>query len=90
MMTIEEKLNLVRFNVNTEAHIRVNKNLCNECDHKACTKVCPTECYKYQDNELKFTYESCLECGACQLVCDKGAIEWGYPKGGFGVCFRFG
>jgi len=89
MMTIEEKINLVRYNVDTEAHIHVNKSLCKECEHRACTRVCPAECYKYED-ELKFTYESCLECGACQLVCDKGAIDWGYPKGGFGVCFRFG
>jgi ferredoxin like protein len=31
---------------------------------------------------------ACLECGTCLLVCDKGALDWNYPKGGFGVRFR--
>ncbi len=90
MMTIEEKLNLVRLNVDVEAHIHVNKSLCRQCEHRACTRICPSECYKCTNEEVGFTYESCLECGACKLVCDKGAIEWRYPRGGFGVCFRFG
>jgi ferredoxin like protein len=90
MMTINEKINLVYYKIDPEAHIRLNNKLCQECGHKACTRICPAECYKYVDGELQFTYESCLECGACQLICDKKAIDWGYPKGGFGVCFRFG
>ena len=33
-------------------------------------------------------YETCLECGACPIICDRGSITWSYPRGGYGVCFR--
>ena len=89
-MTITEKLNLIRYNVDAEAHILVKKNICKECTHRACTRICPAKCYEWHAGELHFVYEGCLECGACQLVCDAGAIDWDYTRGGFGVCFRFG
>ncbi|NPV74148.1 MAG: ferredoxin family protein, partial [Pelotomaculum sp.] len=41
--------------------------------------------------EVNFDYAGCLECGTCRAVCPKeGAIAWGYPRGGFGVSFRYG
>jgi ferredoxin like protein len=36
-----------------------------------------------------FSHQTCLECGACRISCQNGALDWNYPKGGFGVCFRF-
>jgi len=36
-------------------------------------------------------YAGCLECGTCRVVCnDKGIVKWEYPKGTFGVNFRYG
>ena len=90
MITIEEKLNFVRHNVDTESHICINKNICKECEHRVCTRACPAECFKYDGDEIEFSYEGCLECGTCRIACDMRAIDWNYPKGGFGVCFRFG
>ena len=30
----------------------------------------------------------CLECGTCLIICEKGALDWKYPRGGFGVRYR--
>jgi ferredoxin like protein len=41
------------------------------------------------DGSVLFNYEQCFECGACYFVCtQEGAIQWTYPRGGFGVTFR--
>ena len=89
MVDLDEKLKLVRFRISSEAHIKVNKNCCHKCPHQACTYVCPAVCYSKIDGEIFFAYEGCLECGSCSIVCDQGAIEWDYPRGGFGVSYRF-
>jgi ferredoxin like protein len=31
-----------------------------------------------------------LECGTCRIACPHSALEWEYPRSGFGVQFRFG
>jgi len=43
-----------------------------------------------QEGELHFQYEDCIECGTCKIICPKGAVEWNYPRGTFGVTFRYG
>ena len=42
--------------------------------------------------EISFDYAGCLECGTCRVVCPRSAeaLKWSYPRGGFGVQFRFG
>jgi ferredoxin-like protein FixX len=35
-------------------------------------------------------YAGCLECGTCKIACTLKAIIWDYPKGEFGVQYRFG
>ncbi|MDY6911458.1 MAG: ferredoxin family protein, partial [Chloroflexota bacterium] len=40
--------------------------------------------------EFVFSYDGCLECGACRISCAKGAVDWNYPRGGFGVSFEYG
>jgi ferredoxin like protein len=39
---------------------------------------------------LIFSYEGCLECGTCKMVCSLQAVNWSYPKQGNGVLYRFG
>ncbi|NLI13257.1 MAG: ferredoxin family protein, partial [Peptococcaceae bacterium] len=53
---------------------------------------CPACLYTLkEDGELSFDYAGCLECGTCRIICPKeGAISWQYPRGGFGVSFRYG
>ncbi len=91
-MKIEEKLYRNRFCVDQEhAHITVNKDICKTCTDKPCLYCCPVENYQLtEDGELQFSWVGCVECGCCRIACDKGAVTWDYPRGGFGVCFRYG
>lgn len=89
-MIVDDLFELISFRVHSEPHILVNQDACQECLHKACTFACPARCYQWNEERqrIDFAYEPCLECGACLIVCDKGAIEWHYPRGGHGVHFR--
>ena len=89
-MNIENLTQMTRFQVDEQPHITVNKEICRTCDHHACVKACPANCYTYDEatNLLNIVYETCLECGTCHIICDKGALDWNYPRGGFGVCYR--
>ena len=89
-MIIENRLYTVLFRVDRERHITIKTELCQGCLEKWCTCICPAECYRIVDGKMEFSYEGCLECGACRKVCDREAIDWRYPRGGFGVCFRYG
>lgn len=89
-MAIEDKLTTTRFNVNAEPHIKVNTKVCEACLEKPCLYVCPVLNYVLRDGKLVFSWQGCLECGACRIACAKDAIDWAYPRGGFGVCLRYG
>jgi ferredoxin like protein len=34
--------------------------------------------------------DGCLECGTCRVVCAPGNVDWDYPRGGYGILFKFG
>jgi len=91
-MGTEQLLGLDKFIVDDEqAHIKVDKEVCKTCRDKPCTYACPAGLYTLKDEEMSFDYAGCLECGTCRAVCPyAGAITWSYPRGGFGVQFRFG
>jgi ferredoxin like protein len=89
-MAIEDKLATTRFNVDAEPHIRVNTGICETCREKACLYICPVQNYTLEEDRLVFSWQGCVECGACRIACAAGAIEWVYPRGGFGVCWRYG
>lgn len=92
-MEIEDKLSKTRFNIDINAHIVIDASRCKICVDKPCLYVCPVKNYvpKEEDEEtVLFSWQGCLECGACRVICPKGAIDWKYPRGGFGVCFRYG
>ena len=89
-MAIEDKLSTTRFNVDDQPHIRVDTRVCEACVSKPCLYVCPVQNYVLRDDKLIFSWQGCLECGACRIVCKSSAIDWAYPKGGFGVCLRYG
>jgi len=88
-MTIDDKLALDLYHVDKDAHIKVDQEICNKCPHRACLHICPVENYKLEEGKVVFSWEGCLECGTCRIVCDQGAIEWDYPKGGYGISYRF-
>lgn len=89
-MAIEDKLSATRFNVDAEPHIKVNTKICETCLEKPCLYICPVQNYVLRDSKLAFSWEGCLECGACRIGCIGDAIDWAYPRGGFGVCLRYG
>ncbi len=89
-MKIEEKLALNKFDVDQEAHIKLKEEICQKCEWRICLYICPAECYTLREDKISFDYEGCLECGSCQIACDKGAIEWSYPRGGFGISYEYG
>ena len=89
-VNIDDKLTRVRFNMDKEPHIRVDTQICSTCVDKPCLYVCPVQNYILTDDKLVFSWQGCMECGACRIVCPLEAIDWSFPRGGFGVCFRFG
>jgi ferredoxin like protein len=92
IMTVDEKMATVNIKFGKEAHIVVDKEHCQKCVTRPCLIICAAENYKWdqESDNLIFNYEGCLECGACRLICPMDAIDWSYPKHGFGVMFQFG
>jgi ferredoxin like protein len=89
-MKVEEKLALNKFEIDREVHITIDETKCRECSLHVCIYACPADCYAVRDGHVTFSYEGCLECGSCRIACDRGAINWVNPRGGFGVCYQFG
>lgn len=88
-MAVDHLLALVHYDVDRQPHIVVDAAKCRTCPHRGCLNSCPAECYVLsEEGEVEFSYEACLECGACRVVCDRDAVTWDYPRGGFGVGFR--
>lgn len=91
-MRIEDKLYLIGYNINEEeSHLGVSDpEECKKCLGRPCTYICPVGVYSYDDEEgrLSINYDACVECGTCRIVCSY--ITWKYPKGGFGVQYKFG
>ncbi|GBQ63598.1 ferredoxin family protein [Komagataeibacter swingsii] len=73
-------------------HIRVRPHEVPSRELVAMTRVCPAGCYSQNEQgQVEITADGCMECGTCRVVCAKtGDIEWNYPRGGYGVLFKFG
>ena len=58
----------------------------------ALTTVCPAKCYEMNDKgQVEITPDGCMECGTCRVLCEaSGEITWEYPRGGYGVLYKFG
>jgi ferredoxin like protein len=92
---IEEKLFQNRYRVDsTRPHISiVDEAVCaDRCSTKACTSVCPAGCWTREGNgRVTLATDGCLECGTCRVVCDEYRnVAWDYPRGGYGILFKFG
>ena len=92
-VNVEEKLFQDRYRVDVgRPHIKVfDPSTCVACDAKPCTVCCPAGCWREGDQGgIDLVVDGCLECGTCRLVCDKDNVDWNYPRGGFGILFKFG
>lgn len=90
---VEEKLFQNRYQVDAgRPHIKIRPH---ETPSKALlslTYTCPAGCYSLNDKgQVEITADGCVECGTCRIVTAKTReIEWNYPRGGFGVLYKFG
>ncbi|MCE5243605.1 MAG: ferredoxin family protein [Syntrophobacteraceae bacterium] len=92
-LSTEQLLGLDKFLVDDDhAHIAAKREVCRSCQGKPCVNACPAGLYTLKEGELSFDHAGCLECGTCRVVCPQSgkALEWSYPRGGFGVQFRYG
>ena len=88
--SIEDKLAVNKFDIDKEVHISINEEICSKCEGRECVYTCPSDCFKLSEGHLTFSYEGCLECGSCRIICEEGAIEWTLPRAGFGICYQYG
>ncbi len=92
-LTVEDKLFTVKYNVDHDnPHIKITGDA-KDLDKglEVMTHICPANCYTLADGVVNFSYENCLECGTCRIVCEKfGNLEWNYPRGSFGITYRVG
>ena len=89
-MSIAGKLDTVSYRVDQNPHIVVDSELCGGCNHHPCRNFCPANCFT--DNGkggIDYYYVGCLECGTCLIMCDQKAVRWNYPRGGYGISYRF-
>jgi ferredoxin like protein len=90
---IDDHLMTLKYYVDEhQAHLRIlHPELCVRCASKTCLYVCPAGVYQEQaSGEVQVAFQSCIECGSCRLLCPDRNVEWKYPRGGFGVAYKFG
>lgn len=89
--TIEDKLFLVKYKPDKESHIEIDQEKFKADPLKAVLFICPAKVYELKDEtgECMVAFENCLECGTCRVACIEYVL-WKYPRGGFGVQYRFG
>ena len=64
----------------------------NECGplHRPCTFFCPANVYKWEQDRITVAYNNCVECTACRTGCPLDNIDCQFPRGSFGVGYKFG
>ena len=89
---LEDKLFLLKFKADDHSHIEITSNdVCvSMCEEKWCTHTCPADVYHWEGDRIVVSYENCIECGACRMICPYGNINCTMPRGGFGVQYKFG
>lgn len=92
-LRMEERLYQNRYLVDEgRPHIRISPNVIDSPQLKSLVNICPAGCYaRGEDGRVEIASDGCMERGACRVVCQStGEIEWSYPRGGYGVLFKFG
>ena len=90
---IEEKLFQNRYVVDAgKPHIKVLPHDKPSAVLLSLVHTCPAGCYSLSDKgTVEIVPDGCMECGTCRVLTqDTGEVEWNYPRGGFGVLFKFG
>ncbi|BBE71973.1 ferredoxin family protein [Oharaeibacter diazotrophicus] len=90
---VEEKLYQNRYQVDAgKPHITVAPHDTPSPNLLAMTRICPAGCYAQNEaGQVEIVADGCMECGTCRVLCEEtGEITWNYPRGGYGVLFKFG
>lgn len=90
---VQEKLFQNRYLVDAgRPHIKVRPHETPSAALLSLIHTCPAGCYALNDTgQVEITADGCFECGTCRVVTAKtGEVEWDYPRGGYGVLFKFG
>ncbi len=92
-VNIDDKTFTLKYYVDEEkSHLKIRRpELCRRCLHKPCLNFCPAGVYRIDPKgEISVGYQACVECGSCRVACPFSNIEWDYPRGGYGVAYKFG
>lgn len=90
---VEEKLFQNRYLVDAgRPHIKVKAGAAPSAALRSLVTTCPAGCYSTNDKGLvEIAADGCMECGTCRVVTAKtGEIDWQYPRGGYGILYKFG
>jgi ferredoxin-like protein FixX len=71
--------------------ISIDHDKCNNCGR--CLIICVMNLWRKKEGIIYIIddyQQKCLECAACYQVCDAGAINFQYPKGGTGIVIEKG
>jgi len=93
-LSIDDLLMVDKFNVDEDSAHIVLKKLTPEdmSEFHKLELACPAGLYKYDEKGTGlFDYAGCLECGSCRILCGTTILEkWEFPRGTFGVEYRYG
>ncbi len=91
-MEIEKKIALDAIKNDKESHITLDQERCRQCAEHWCMAVCPGNLYSVNEEtkDVVVEYAGCLECGTCMIACTRDSVSWAYPRGAFGVQYRYG
>lgn len=96
-MPVDARLGLLEYKNDHDSHISIkNHDVCvTQCKDKPCTILCPAEVYTWNPSaegqgKLKVQHENCIECGGCRMICPYLNIDCHWPRGGFGVAYKYG
>jgi ferredoxin like protein len=88
---LADRLYKVKYKTDGLTHLKIkDQAVCLRCEYKPCIPRCPAQVYEWENDEIRVAFENCLECGVCKIVCPYDNIDWEYPRGGFGVVWKFG
>lgn len=92
-VNVDTKLSTDKFYIDEEsAHIILKKEGIDMDEFRKLMLACPAGIYKLdREGEIHFDYAGCLECGTCRILCGSTILEkWEFPRGTFGVEYRYG
>ncbi|SDI95072.1 ferredoxin like protein [Ferrimonas sediminum] len=91
-VNVDVKLGVNKFYVDEGHPHIVLKDNPDMNEFKKLVNACPAGLYKLADDGTpRFDAAGCLECGTCKFLCGDTILEkWEYPRGTFGIEYRYG